>query len=116
SDNVAKVVDDGQSLWLSTTRGICRISKDQLREFADGKRKRLNPTDYGVGDGLRSAQCAPSTPIGRGGERMADGRIWFSTSRGLAVIDPRARKQKRHEPLVHILEMTAKDKTAEQLH
>ncbi|MDR3698446.1 MAG: two-component regulator propeller domain-containing protein [Candidatus Sulfopaludibacter sp.] len=107
SDNVAKVADDGESLWLSTTRGICRIPKEQLREFAAGKRKRLNPVNYGVEDGLRSAQCAPSYPIGRGGERMADGRIWFSTSRGLAVYDPHVRKQARLAPLVHILEMTS---------
>ena len=34
SDNIADVADDGESLWLSTTRGICRIAKQQLREFA----------------------------------------------------------------------------------
>jgi signal transduction histidine kinase/ligand-binding sensor domain-containing protein len=116
SDNVAKVVDDGESLWLSTTRGICRITKAQLREFAAGKRKRLNPIDYGVEDGLRSAQCAPSYPIGRGGERMADGRLWFSTSRGLAVFDPRARKQTRLAPIIHILEMTSNERPVDLLH
>jgi signal transduction histidine kinase/ligand-binding sensor domain-containing protein len=116
SDNVAKVVDDGDSLWLSTTRGICRIPKAQLREFSEGKRKRLTPTDYGVEDGLRSAQCAPSYPIGRGGERMADGRIWFSTSRGLAVFDPRARKQTPLAPLVHIVEMTSNERPVDLLH
>ena len=116
SDNVAKVVDDGVSLWLSTTRGICRITKEQLRDFASGKRKRLNPVNYGVEDGLRSAQCAPSYPIGRGGERMSDGRIWFSTSRGLAVFDPRARQQARLAPLVHIVEMTSNQRPVDLLH
>ena len=39
SDNIANVADDGEALWLSTTRGICRISKRQLWEFAQSKRK-----------------------------------------------------------------------------
>jgi len=115
SDNVAKVVDDGESLWLSTTRGICRIAKQQLRDFSAGKLKRLTPTDYGVEDGLRSAQCAPSYPIGRGGERMADGRIWFSTSRGLAVYDPRTRQQETLPPIVHVVEITSNEKPLDLL-
>ncbi len=111
SDNVAKVVDDATSLWLSTTRGICRVSKAQLRDFAAGKLKQLTPVNYGVEDGLRSAQCAPSYPIGRGGERMSDGRIWFSTSRGLAVFDPRTRPLARLAPLVHIVEVKSNGRT-----
>lgn len=92
SDNVADVVDDGESLWLSTTRGICRISTKQLQEFGAHQRPRLEPVNYGVEDGLRSAQCSPSFPIGSGGYRTSDGRIWFTTSRGLALFDPAARK------------------------
>ena len=37
SDNIGKVFDDGESLWLSTTRGICRIAKSQLAEFSAQK-------------------------------------------------------------------------------
>src|SRR6185295_12486496 len=48
SDNVGDVADDGESLWLSTTRGICRIEKRQLRDFAAHKRNRLVPENYGV--------------------------------------------------------------------
>ncbi len=93
SDNIAKIEDDGESLWLATTRGICRIDKRQLKEFSEGKRKLLQPLNYGVEDGLRSAQCAPAYPAGGGGSRTADGRLWFTTSRGLAVFDPKARKR-----------------------
>jgi hypothetical protein len=88
SDNIGQVFDDGESLWLSTTRGICRIAKSQLREFSAGKRSRLEPQNYGVEDGLRSAQCARLSH-GGGGIRTADGRLWFTTGRGLAVLDPR---------------------------
>jgi signal transduction histidine kinase/ligand-binding sensor domain-containing protein len=107
SDNIANIVDDGESLWLSTTRGICRVTKKQTREFAAGSRTALAPVNYGVDDGLRSAECAPGYPVAGGGTRTADGRLWFTTSRGLAVLNPRARQHDSLAPAVHILEVTA---------
>lgn len=109
SDNIANIADDGESLWLSTTRGICRIAKRQLREFAESRRASLEPVNYGVEDGLRSAQCSPGYPAG-GGNRTSDGRLWFTTSRGLAVFDPRARTQTMPAPAVQLVEMTADDR------
>jgi signal transduction histidine kinase/ligand-binding sensor domain-containing protein len=105
SDNIANVADDGESLWLSTTRGICRITKQQLWDFAAGKRQHLQPINYGMDDGLRSAQCSPGYPTG-GGTRSADGRLWFTTSRGLAVYDPHARPPTPLAPMVQVSEIT----------
>jgi signal transduction histidine kinase/ligand-binding sensor domain-containing protein len=107
SDNIAKVFDDGASLWLSTTRGICRISKQQLFEFTARQRARLDPENYGVEDGLRSAQCAPTYPVAGGGTRGVEGRLWFTTSRGLAVLDPGARKPQVQAPLALLTGVTA---------
>jgi len=107
SDNVSDISDDGESLWLSTTRGICRIAKQQLYDFAEGKRKRLEPINYGLEDGLRSAQCAPSYPAGGGGNRTVDGRLWFTTTRGLAVYDPRAAKPPALAPVVQLVGIDA---------
>ena len=106
SDNVADVLDDGESLWLSTTRGICRISKRQLWDFADHKRRSLDPINYGVEDGLRSSECSPSYPVGAGGYRTSDGRIWFTTGRGLAVFDPGGPRQTMLAPAVRLVEIT----------
>ena len=107
SDNIGTVSDDGESLWLSTTRGICRIAKSQLAEFSARKRSRLEPQNYGVDDGLRSAQCAPAFPTAGGGVRTADGRLWFTTGRGLAVLNPDARKLAALPPVAHVVQMTA---------
>jgi signal transduction histidine kinase/streptogramin lyase len=106
SDNIANIVDDGESLWLSTTRGICRIAKQQLWDLAEGRRSHLEPVNYGVDDGLRSAQCSPGYPTG-GGNRTSDGRLWFTTSRGLAVFDPHAKWPSPLPPMVQISEITA---------
>ena len=107
SDNIGSISDDGQSLWLSTTRGICRIEKLQFAELTAGRRKRLEPENFGVEDGLRSAQCAPAYPSTGGGTRSADGRLYFPTSRGLAVLNPGARKTPVVAPVARFVEMTA---------
>jgi hypothetical protein len=49
----------------------------------------LKPDNYGVADGLRSAQVAPAVPAAGGGTRTRDGRLWFTTGRGVAMVDPR---------------------------
>lgn len=109
SDNIAHIEDDHRgSLWLSTTRGICRISKKQLEEFSAGKIKALTPTNYGVEDGLRSAQCAPGSPIGGAGRLTTDSRLWVPTSRGLAVLDLNRPTLSQAAPLVHLIESTSK--------
>jgi len=106
SDNVSHIEDDGQgSLWLSTTRGICRVRKQDIWDLASGKIRRIQPVNYGVADGLRSAQCAPAYPTSRGGTRSSDGRLWFPTSRGLAVLDPNERRAPVAAPVVHLLEV-----------
>ena len=110
SDNIAKITDDGESLWLSTTLGICRIKKQQLHEFAENKRKVLEPVNYDGNDGLRSANIAPSYRAGgggTGGTRTSDGRLWFTTSRGLAVFSPTVHNQNMQPPAVHIEDVAA---------
>jgi len=109
SDNIAHIDDDGAgSLWLATTRGVCRISKHQLSDFSAGKLHALTPLNYTGADGLRSAQCAPGIPVGGGGTRATDGRLWFPTARSLAVIDPNANLKHVAEkaPIVHLVAVT----------
>lgn len=106
SDNVAHIQDDAQgSLWLSTTRGICRLRKQNVWDRIEGKVSKLQPVNYGVADGLRSAQCAPGVPTSAGGTRSSDGRLWFPTSLGLAVLDPNHRPASVAAPIVHLLEV-----------
>ena len=106
SDNVSHIEDDGHGfLWLSTTRGICRVRKQDIWDLIAGKIHTLEPVNYGVADGLRSAQCSPGYPTSSGGARSSDGRLWFPTSRGLAVLDPRDRPPAVDAPKVHLLEV-----------
>ena len=111
SDNITSIVDDGSSLWLSTTRGICRIFKDQLRAFAEGKIPKLRTVNFDAEDGLRSAQASPGYPVAGGGIRSSDGRLWFPTSKGLAVLDPRVRRQRSPAPSVHLIDFAVDGKS-----
>ena len=72
----------------SALRAESAASKKELREFSEGKINTLHPVNYGVEDGLRSAQLSFGY-LAAGGARTSDGRIWFPTTRGLAVIDPK---------------------------
>jgi signal transduction histidine kinase/ligand-binding sensor domain-containing protein len=106
SDNIAHIeIDPRGWLWLSTTRGICRVQKADLNKLLAGKVNSVQPVNYGVSDGLRSAQCAPGYPISRGGVRTDDGRLWFPTGRGLAVLNPEDKPLPLAAPQVHLLDV-----------
>jgi signal transduction histidine kinase/ligand-binding sensor domain-containing protein len=107
SDNVSHIDDDGHGwLWLSTTRGICRVRKQDILDLVQGKIHQIEPVNYGVADGLRSAQCAPGYPTSRGGTMSSDGRLWFPTSRGLAMLDPNDHAARAITPVVHLLDVS----------
>jgi signal transduction histidine kinase/ligand-binding sensor domain-containing protein len=105
SDNIMRITDDDETLWLSTTRGICRIPKSQLLDFANGTRRRLDPLNYGLADGLRDAQ-APGD-LGLGGGRHSDGSLWFATARGIALYRPNTPRKPSGRLPIYLTEMTA---------
>ncbi|HEY9141036.1 MAG TPA: histidine kinase, partial [Bryobacteraceae bacterium] len=49
----------------------------------------------------------PEYPASAGGVRLREGAIWFPTTRGMAVYDPRAGPHTRIAPVVHVVEITA---------
>jgi ligand-binding sensor domain-containing protein len=86
-DVVSWIMADGLGhLWLSGNRGIYRISRADLIAVADGRLPRVYPEVFDVEDGLRTAEC--SGGLQPAGARTADGRLWFPTIHGLAVVDP----------------------------
>ncbi|HKX27828.1 MAG TPA: ATP-binding protein, partial [Blastocatellia bacterium] len=87
-DDIAfQILDDGNgNLWMSCNRGIYRASKQELNDFADGKIRSVTSTSYGIADGMKSRECnGGSQPAGW---QTRDGRLWFPTLKGVAVVDP----------------------------
>ncbi len=86
-DTILQILDDGRgSLWMSSNRGIFRVSRQALEDFAAGRARRIACEDFGLADGLRSVECnGGNQPAGA---RTRDGRLWFPTVKGVAVVDP----------------------------
>ena len=102
-DNVTQVLEDGQrNLWLGSSRGISRVSKQDLEDHAEGRRRGFTPVAYDSADGLRSRECN----YGHGG-RTRDGRLWFPTIRGVSVVDPLAIAPNPVVPPVHVEQVVA---------
>jgi PAS domain S-box-containing protein len=86
-DVIWAIVEDGLNhLWMSSSRGIFRVSKQELNDFADGRVRSITSVAYGTADGIKSSQ-------GVGGSQHVawkgrDGRLWFSTLKGVSVVDP----------------------------
>lgn len=86
-DLVWRALDDGHgNFWMSSNRGITRVSRQQLEERAAGTRTSVDYVLYGEADGMLSRECDGS--MDPAGSRMPDGRLWFPTVKGVVVIDP----------------------------
>src|SRR4029453_1520803 len=78
--------DDFGWLWMSCNRGLYRVRKQDLNDFAEGTLKTLTSLSYNRGDGMPSSECnGGSSPAGG---KARDGRLWFPTMGGVAVVDP----------------------------
>jgi len=86
-DLVWRILDDGFGrLWMSSNRGIWSVSRQELEERAAGARATVHAVRYGEADGMRDREC--NGAVDPAGWRTRDGRLWFPTGKGLAVIDP----------------------------
>lgn len=96
--------DDRRRFWISSNRGIYSVSRDELNDLADGKISRVNSTAYGKSDGMLNIECNG----GRwpAGVRASDGRLWFPTQDGVAVIEPQNIKSNSRPPPVVIETVT----------
>jgi signal transduction histidine kinase/ligand-binding sensor domain-containing protein len=101
------------SLWLNAERGVIHIPADEVR-FALGHpahKVRYRVFDYL--DGLPGAaqQNRPFPTAAEG----SDGRLWFSTNKGIAWLDPQQIPQNNTPPPVSIRSLTADEKLYEPL-
>jgi signal transduction histidine kinase/streptogramin lyase len=95
--------DDKGFLWLSCHLGIYRIKKQDLNDFAAGRISLLTSSHFGRADGMLSVECSSQgQPTGF---KARDGKLWFPTTQGLAVVDPKAVRFNQQSPPVAIEEL-----------
>jgi ligand-binding sensor domain-containing protein/signal transduction histidine kinase len=81
------IVDDGNGyLWMGSDCGIFRTSKIDLNLCADGKVQTVHCLRYGTAEGLASESCPGG--FEPGACKAPDGRLWFPTTKGIAIVDP----------------------------
>ena len=90
--------DDQSNVWLASSKGIFRLTEGELNDFADGRRSSVTSLPFSTGQlrfecqgGVEPAAC-----------RTRDGRLWFSTTTGVVVIDPKHLQSNLSPPPVKI--------------
>lgn len=103
-DTILRILDDGAgSFWMSTPHGVFRAARKELDDVADGRARTLTSVAYDKSDGLPTPDCGGGTQPA--GWRARDGRMWFPTGRGVAVVDPKRLRANAVPPAVRVEEV-----------
>jgi signal transduction histidine kinase/ligand-binding sensor domain-containing protein/CheY-like chemotaxis protein len=105
-DTAYHILEDAQGrFWMSSNRGIYRVRRADFEAFAAEKLRRIPTASFGELDGMAGAEgSGASSP---GALRSRDGRLWFPTIRGLAMVDPRRVRDNRRPPPVVLEDVLA---------
>ena len=109
-DVVYSVLEDsGNNLWLGCSKGIFRVSKKELNELANGHTASITPVAYGTADGMLTRECSGGgAPAGW---KSTDGKLWFATIKGVAMIDPERIRINEQAPPVVIEQLRIDDQS-----
>lgn len=89
NNSAFQILEDARGhLWMSCFRGLYSVSKQQLNDFADGRIRAITCAAYGKADGMLSTDCNGGRQPS--GIKTRDGKLWFTTLGGVAVVDQAA--------------------------
>lgn len=101
-DNIVSHIEEDRhgNFWMGSNRGIFRVHKDELNDFAENKISKISGFVYGVNDGMLSAET-------NGGFepnviQSEDGKLYFPTVSGIAVVSTENLEEDRRPPTVYI--------------
>ncbi len=114
NDIVTQILeDDLGNLWMRGADSVFRVEKRALQDFADGRVQGVASVAYGRPDGIKRSEydAGGSQPAAWKGR---DGRLWFATIEGVAVVDPRQLPKEEGPPAVRIEEVLVDDRPVVQ--
>jgi len=86
-DAICFMTEDNQGqFWFGSGGGVFRVAKAELTRYVAGSGEKLRCFAYTKADGLPSLEC--SSGCQPAGCKTRDGRLWFPTVNGLAMVDP----------------------------
>src|SRR5271166_5615022 len=103
------VEDNLGNLWMGGDKGIFSVPVKELERSAGASPRTIHSTLYGTTDGLRSRETLYGGMPSRWKDR--DGRLWFATIMGAALIDPAHIQLDTIVPLVWIQSITSDSQT-----
>jgi signal transduction histidine kinase/ligand-binding sensor domain-containing protein len=80
------IPDEAGFLWVGVGIGIVRIPAEELEQAVRDPQHRIRHRLYDTSDGLHGTPVFRGTPTVT---RARDGSIWFVTTTGIAVVDPK---------------------------
>lgn len=88
-------------LWLATSSHVLRVNREKL---LNGKLTNTDVHEYGLADGLHSVEGVKRHSSVVTDER---GRIWFSLTRGISMVDPDRLAGRSTPVVVHLQSISA---------
>ncbi|MBV8524561.1 MAG: hypothetical protein JOY71_20970, partial [Acetobacteraceae bacterium] len=104
----AAIEDDDHAVWLYLACGLVRISRNEFEAWTADPKHAVTNTFFDASDG---AVKQPSVGYVPRAAKLKNGQLWFSTLRGVSIVDPRHLAEDKIPPPVHIEEVVADDKT-----
>ncbi|HEY0014684.1 MAG TPA: two-component regulator propeller domain-containing protein [Longimicrobium sp.] len=106
---VYQALDDGHGrLWLTGSWGVGNVARAELEAVAAGTARTLTMKQFGSRDGM----AGEASSISRAW-RGPDGRLWFGTPAGLAIVDP-ARLRRNARAPTPLIERVVVDEVAHE--
>lgn len=88
-DNILGLIEDETgNFWMSSNNGISRVSRESLLDVVEGRSTMVHPTVFDETDGMRESECNGGNQAST--LKSSDGKLWFPTAHGVAVVDPQA--------------------------
>jgi len=78
------VEDDYGFLWLPYSEGIMKMSRRELIEYSENKSGKINCSLFNKYDGMKQSECNPTAQV----LKCSNGKLFFPTLDGIAIIDP----------------------------
>ncbi|MBI4747330.1 MAG: response regulator [Acidobacteria bacterium] len=84
-ETLHQMIEDTQgNFWIGSGNGILRVNRKALLQFAQGQTSSVETAIFTEFDGMKTEETnVPALAM-----RASDGRLWFPTLRGIAMIDP----------------------------
>jgi signal transduction histidine kinase/ligand-binding sensor domain-containing protein len=95
-------------VWLTAASGVFRFPASQLGWVPQEHEGAVDYEQFGLADGLASAQSSPGLP---NITTTPDGKLWVATARGVAMLDVVHLPRTGRKPVTYVDEVTVGRKT-----